>query len=691
MKIMDTPSLSSSPSSSSPHSLISSPSNSQSPNIHPGGGNMAPNPDQYTPPIQAVDLPIVPLPPEVLAYIASKINDTASLLSLRETCTVFKTAVTDVFRTEYTGFINSDEPKLPDNFYTKLKISENLRIDSNLGGIEIPTPDTAEWEELKAPIPIKQPQGEARQIALIKNLYIKAWNLLQRQKTRDNPQQASKLMRLLLDLLPHISNAEGYAAALFPSDFPTEIFTQLAKIHLDLCLQLVTRHFLLNRGSLAYKFIMAQCPNGSIALGDLERLKSKRGQSFLFLAVQEFCACSSEQYEARVELLSMLLTQEADLEKTNEQGETLLLYILNYWITLKEKKSSWFDLEPGKQPDRIYELVAFLLAKGADCNAIDKKGNTPLMIACTYWIEEVLPLLIERPEININVLDMRGLNVLHKATLYGELSLVHCLIQHPQIDVNIKDSNGNTALHYAVEKLPNRENNSEFVEILLTHPEIDVNVVNHEGVTPLLKVIRYGNLGILEILLQTPQIDVNARNHKGKSALHIAVECRYEQLIDCLIQHPQINANIQDNEGQTALHHAVCYSDVSILQAFLRHPQIDLNAINNKGKSILHEAAFSFGGAFPVVKELLKSGKIERTILLMVFNEAVIKQSEGLANAFLVNLNKRKKMDFINDAYAFAIQAGQQNVAKILREKYGLTERPANKRGRDEYEPKTSS
>jgi hypothetical protein len=438
---------------------------------------MAPNPDQYTPPIQAVDLPIFPivtLPSEMLTYIASQIDDLASFHSFRDTCTVFRTVVEDMLNAEYNGFITSEKPKLSDNFYAR------LRINKNLYGIEIPVPGTTEWEELKAnPLPIEQLQGDARQIALITNLYIKAWNLLLRLDIPTNPQQASKLMRLLLELLPHIRNAEGYAAKLFHKSFPSSIFNELANIHLDRCLQLVIRCWKFDlKENEASAFITKHCFN-LIDLEQIRKIKRFPDQSFLSLVLQKLF--SNPEIEKVKELLNVFFAYGYQPEQTDEKNKKVLSKGLNKLLCHIETKKSvtaYFG-----------QLILLFLESGADCNALSQANNTALIVLCQYFPAElgksIISLLLKHPEINVNARNRYG-----KGPVYLNM----------QNKGNVISRTGMGALEYLIQK-----NEFSIMQVLLRHPHISQSTLT----TALRFAIQKNNLLAIQELLNCNKIERN--------------------------------------------------------------------------------------------------------------------------------------------------------------------------------------
>uniref|UniRef100_UPI004072FD1C Kinesin-like protein KIF18A, DARPin fusion protein n=1 Tax=synthetic construct TaxID=32630 RepID=UPI004072FD1C len=136
--------------------------------------------------------------------------------------------------------------------------------------------------------------------------------------------------------------------------------------------------------------------------------------------------------------------------------------------------------------------VRILMANGADVNATDASGLTPLHLAATYGHLEIVEVLLKHGA-DVNAIDIMGSTPLHLAALIGHLEIVEVLLKHGA-DVNAVDTWGDTPLHLAAIM-----GHLEIVEVLLKHGA-DVNAQDKFGKTAFDISIDNGNEDLAEIL-----------------------------------------------------------------------------------------------------------------------------------------------------------------------------------------------
>lgn len=132
----------------------------------------------------------------------------------------------------------------------------------------------------------------------------------------------------------------------------------------------------------------------------------------------------------------------------------------------------------------FHEIIPFLISKGANVEAVDKDGYTPLGNAVTNQnygnerADKAALLLMQKgakPENFPGGIE----NCLRVNILNGNKGTAEALLARG-VDINSGDSDGNTALHLVVKR-----NDEDMVKWLLSR-KADVNVVNRSGKTPLI-------------------------------------------------------------------------------------------------------------------------------------------------------------------------------------------------------------
>jgi ankyrin repeat protein len=219
--------------------------------------------------------------------------------------------------------------------------------------------------------------------------------------------------------------------------------------------------------------------------------------------------CWSRSEEVR-ELLIAKATNVADVNARYSENRTLLHYAA--------------DLSRKDAAER-------LIAKGADVNARDNEGNTPLHCGLS---KEVAELLIAKGA-----------------------------------DVNARDNEGNTVLHCGLSK--------EVAELLIAKG-VYINTKNNQGQTPLDTKFQWeswswltsdptnNRIEVIELLIaKGAQLNINIRFSSEETSLHIAAGLGRKDIVELLIA-KGANINAKDDGGLTPLDWATIKSHANIVE-----------------------------------------------------------------------------------------------------------------------------
>ncbi len=162
-----------------------------------------------------------------------------------------------------------------------------------------------------------------------------------------------------------------------------------------------------------------------------------------------------------------------------------------YGVTPIDKAVSW-----GQK-----DIAELLLAKGADINAKTEDGGTLLHLAASGGHKDVVELLLAKGA-DVNAKSRYDFTALNSAAYEGHKDVVELLLAKGA-DVNAKDKDGMTPLHW-VANLNKKDNGKDIAELLLAKGA-DLNAKNKFGQTPLYLAIDKDIVALLEdhILKQT--------------------------------------------------------------------------------------------------------------------------------------------------------------------------------------------
>ena len=304
------------------------------------------------------------------------------------------------------------------------------------------------------------------------------------------------------------------------------------------------------------------------------------------------------------QVIRTLTTNGADINARNKEGVTPLTIAI--------------------QSEDI-QTIKYLTANGASIHTQDTHGKSPLSMAFEMNNDVFEATLNEG---NCNTQDSEGNTPLHIALINGApMAKIQHIIGLTQ-DVNIRNKNGDSPLYLAAVK------NMEQVGKLLLEKGADIFSTNKDNNSPLRLALKNG--GNLQNWLITSRTIVST-DGSGNTVLHYAADWEYADAIKTLLEkgadinaknangetclfngaksnNPSIiqllvdggaSVKERDNLGSTPLHIAVRWGAQKSAEKLIKLG-IDINAQNTAGKSPLAEAVIA--NKYDVTKYLLENG-----------------------------------------------------------------------------------
>lgn len=215
--------------------------------------------------------------------------------------------------------------------------------------------------------------------------------------------------------------------------------------------------------------------------------------------------------------------------------------------------------------DRIAER---LLKAGADVNAENELGVTPLDLACTNASVSMVRRLVAGGARVDRVVGSSGVTALMTCARSGSAPAAQVLLERGAPVHAAESFKGQTALMWAIS-----ERHHDVVRTLIAHGA-DVRQRSKSGFTPLLFAAQQGDTAIADQLLAAGAA-IDEPGTGGTTALLVAVESGHPALVTHLLKRgAQVNAI---GAGRTPLHAAVQAARADIASDLIAHGA-DVNA-----------------------------------------------------------------------------------------------------------------
>ena len=253
-----------------------------------------------------------------------------------------------------------------------------------------------------------------------------------------------------------------------------------------------------------------------------------------------------------------------------------------------------------RRPCRLQDIIKLLVESGANLNASDGTGWSPLTTAVVSGKLKIVSLLISY-NLDVNVTTEKGLlSPIHLAGYHKHQDIMKLLIKSGA-NLNALDGAGYSPLTSAV-----YHGNLEIVSLLIDY-NLDINKADGNGWSPILIAASKGWNDIFSFLIKRGS-DINSKEPNGWSTLNMCISRGEFKMVKLLID-SGVDVNLPNKIGSTPLAYAVNNGKMEIqydIASLLIERGASTNIKLRSGRSLLHMAAD--GGYYYMIQLLLANG-----------------------------------------------------------------------------------
>lgn len=308
-------------------------------------------------------------------------------------------------------------------------------------------------------------------------------------------------------------------------------------------------------------------------------------------------------------LISYILSRpNVDIEEKDKNGHTsLYVCVLNGYYEILDyliKRGANVNVADNLSytPLHIATIQGFIhiaqliIKHGSEIDPKNEDGKTPLLLACEHSRLDILMILLDHAA-NKDVVDNKGISPLLAGAMRNDNQIVYQLLISG-VDQRRRTQEGKTALHFAA-----RNGNTYLVDLMIKYYKFKVDDTDDYGVTPLHMAAQCDNQEVVIYLLSSGA-KVNKQDTRGRTPLTYAIMAGNTDIASVLISEGS-SLNIRDGEGDSHLHYAVNYGQLEATKMLISKGS-DVNRVNSSGWSPLHYACHV--GHDEIVRLLIFSG-----------------------------------------------------------------------------------